>query len=264
MDVETGVSSPGADRNKVNRSPGETSRLPGCEGNDGQVSDDGERSRPAGGGREGTRESEAGEMKVDGEWSRDCNRVRLIGDSVEEDPGDDYDYDPSAYYDSESGRGNAVDRLHNRSTLDHESSSPSAYSPHIRLTTAGEEEEEMLVISPACPSQSPRHHHHQHSHPSSPRTSSRHAHNYRSSIDANDYSAYTAYTSATDTSSRNQGAEHAYALTSLAVAAEKDRQSKEEKRVARAVMVVAGTLILMSLILVGVTLSMSDHIDEMG
>ena len=45
---------------------------------------------------------------------------------------------------------------------------------------------------------------------------------------------------------------------------EKERQTKEEKRIARAVMVVAGTLIILSVVLVGVTLSMSDHIDEMG
>ena len=38
----------------------------------------------------------------------------------------------------------------------------------------------------------------------------------------------------------------------------------KQKRIKSAVMVVATVLILMSLILVGVTLSMSDHIDEMG
>lgn len=38
----------------------------------------------------------------------------------------------------------------------------------------------------------------------------------------------------------------------------------KQKRIKSLVMVVATTLILMSLILVGVTLSMSDHIDEMG
>ena len=72
-------------------------------------------------------------------------------------------------------------------------------------------------------------------------------------IDGNNYRSTTV-----------SGLDHAFAMTSVAVAAEKERQSKEEKRVARAVMLVAGTLILMSLILVGVTLSMSDHIDEMG
>ncbi|KAI0210359.1 hypothetical protein LSAT2_004918, partial [Lamellibrachia satsuma] len=44
---------------------------------------------------------------------------------------------------------------------------------------------------------------------------------------------------------------------------EKERQTKEEKRIARVVMLVAGTLIILSVVLVGVTLSMSDHIDEM-
>ena len=38
----------------------------------------------------------------------------------------------------------------------------------------------------------------------------------------------------------------------------------KQTRIKGLVMVVATTLILMSLILVGVTLSMSDHIDEMG
>ena len=45
---------------------------------------------------------------------------------------------------------------------------------------------------------------------------------------------------------------------------EKERQTKEEKRIARVVTLVAGTLIVMSVVLIGVTLSMSDHIDEMG
>ncbi|ELT99065.1 hypothetical protein CAPTEDRAFT_197722 [Capitella teleta] len=40
-------------------------------------------------------------------------------------------------------------------------------------------------------------------------------------------------------------------------------QSPKQKRIKSLVMVIATTLILMSLILVGVTLSMSDHIDEM-
>ena len=45
---------------------------------------------------------------------------------------------------------------------------------------------------------------------------------------------------------------------------EKERQTKEEKRISRVVTLVAGTLIIMSMVLIGVTLSMSDHIDEMG
>ncbi|KAK2143110.1 hypothetical protein LSH36_876g00022 [Paralvinella palmiformis] len=40
--------------------------------------------------------------------------------------------------------------------------------------------------------------------------------------------------------------------------------SKKQKRIKRAVMVVGTLLITMSLILVGVTLYMSEHIDEMG
>ena len=43
-----------------------------------------------------------------------------------------------------------------------------------------------------------------------------------------------------------------------------DPISKKQKRIKSAVMVVGGGLIIMSLVLVGVTLSLSDHIDEMG
>ena len=41
-------------------------------------------------------------------------------------------------------------------------------------------------------------------------------------------------------------------------------KTDSQKRVARVVMVLATLMLLMSLLLVGVTLSMSDHIDEMG
>ena len=44
----------------------------------------------------------------------------------------------------------------------------------------------------------------------------------------------------------------------------REDQSPKEKRIKGAVMVVGTVLILMCMILVGVTLSMSDHIDEMG
>ncbi len=41
-------------------------------------------------------------------------------------------------------------------------------------------------------------------------------------------------------------------------------QTEKQKRVARIVMVIATIMILSSILLVAVTLSMSDHIDEMG
>ena len=43
-----------------------------------------------------------------------------------------------------------------------------------------------------------------------------------------------------------------------------EEKTDEQKRVARAVMVIASLMILTSVLLVTVTLSMSDHIDEMG
>ena len=45
---------------------------------------------------------------------------------------------------------------------------------------------------------------------------------------------------------------------------QKEPKTESQKRVARIVMVLATTMLLMSLLLVGITLSMSDHIDEMG
>ena len=45
---------------------------------------------------------------------------------------------------------------------------------------------------------------------------------------------------------------------------EAEPKTAKEKRLARVVMVVASLMIVSSFLLVGVTLSMSDHIDEMG
>lgn len=41
-------------------------------------------------------------------------------------------------------------------------------------------------------------------------------------------------------------------------------KTPKEKRMARVVMVIATLMIMSSFLLVGITLSMSDHIDEMG
>lgn len=72
------------------------------------------------------------------------------------------------------------------------------------------------------------------------------------------------YTADSNTYFKTSPGDEVRALAGTVVGEEDEVQTLKQKKIARAVMIVAGGLIIISILLVGITLAMSHRIDEMG